>query len=84
VQFAAVLACDGLKAGGNVLEAIIELTDFDQLGLAELAALGAIERFNPVGPGHAPTMRNNRGGRLSKLGHLRVGKGKTHERLRLK
>jgi hypothetical protein len=50
VQFAAVLACDGLKAGGNVLEAIIELTDFDQLGLAELAALRQLNVSIQWGP----------------------------------
>jgi hypothetical protein len=54
----AVLAYDGPEAGRNVLEAIIELTDFDQPGLATHAALGAFEDFSPAESGHASSMRN--------------------------
>ena len=47
VQFATVFACHDFEADGNALEAIIELTDFDQLGLPGLAAVFAPDAFNP-------------------------------------
>jgi hypothetical protein len=61
VQIAAVLLCDDFEADRNDLEAVVELTNFDQLGLPGLAAAGAPKMFDPAGVGHALSMRADPG-----------------------